>query len=100
MCLEFTVNYKKTHTNINVKANSNHPPHIKKAVVKGFTERARLLCDEDHLEAELKNIEEVFIANGYTKQFVQRRMKKEQENNKRKKRQRNRKEGNLRNPIS
>ena len=28
--IEFTVNYKKTHTNINVKEKSNHPDNMKK----------------------------------------------------------------------
>ena len=31
--LEFTVNYKKTNTNINIKEKSNHLPQLKKAIV-------------------------------------------------------------------
>ena len=30
------VHYKKTHTNINVKEKSNHPPYMKKGIIKGF----------------------------------------------------------------
>jgi hypothetical protein len=63
--LGFGVNYKKTHTNINIKQKSNHPPNVKHAIIKGFADRARALCDPENLETELNNIEEVFIANGY-----------------------------------
>ena len=31
--IEFSVNYKKTHTNINVDARSNHPEMMKKAII-------------------------------------------------------------------
>ena len=54
--VECMVHYKKTHTNINVKAKSNHPPCMKKGIIKGFADRARALCDEKHLEEELKNV--------------------------------------------
>ena len=62
-----SVHYKKTHTNINVKKRSNHPEsmHMKRAIIKGFADRARALCDEKHLAEELHNIEDVFVANGY-----------------------------------
>ena len=85
--IECSVYYKKTHTNINVKERSNHPESMKRAIVKGFTERARALCDEKHLAEELNNIEDVFVANGYSRETVRRFMeqrhqqtdKKEQE---------------------
>ena len=60
-----SVHYKKTHTNINVKKRSNHPESMKRAIIKGFADRARALCDEKHLAEELHNIEDVFVANGY-----------------------------------
>ena len=63
--IEFTVNYKKTHTNINVKEKSNHPDNMKRGIIKGFTERAKRLCDEEHSKEELENIDDVFVANGY-----------------------------------
>jgi hypothetical protein len=63
--VECMVHYKKTHTNINVKERSNHPPSMKKGIIKGFVDRARALCDDKHLEDELKNVEDVFVANGY-----------------------------------
>ena len=59
------VHYKKTHTNINVKEKSNHPPCVKKGIIKGFADRARALCDDKHIGDELKNVEDVFVANGF-----------------------------------
>ena len=72
--IECTVHYKKTHTNINVKEKSNHPHFMKKGIIRGFTERARALCDEKHLNDELQNIEDVFVANGYDRTNVRRYM--------------------------
>ena len=69
-----SVHYKKTHTNINVKKRSNHPESMKRAIIKGFADRARALCDEKHLAEELHNIEDVFVANGYPRETVRRFM--------------------------
>ena len=44
--IEFTVHYKKTHTNITIKKNSNHRDSTKSGVIKGYVERARALCDK------------------------------------------------------
>ena len=63
--IKFDVYYKPTHTNLNVRSKSNHPETMKRGIQKGFAERARALCDEENLEKELKNIEDVFVANGY-----------------------------------
>lgn len=41
-----------------------------------YSDRARALCDPQYLEAELQNIEEVFIENGYSKKEVQEAMTK------------------------
>ena len=68
--IEFTVNYKDTHTNINVKESSNHPDMMKRGIIKGFADRARALCDEHNLQSELQNIEDVFVANGYRREVV------------------------------
>ncbi len=38
--VECMVHYKKTYTNLNVKEKLNHPPCVKKGIVKGFAERA------------------------------------------------------------
>ena len=75
--VECMVHYKKTHTNINVKEKSNHPPYMKKEIIKGFADRVRALCDDEHLGNELKNIEDVFVANGYEREKVRKYMETE-----------------------
>ena len=75
--VECMVHYKKTHTNINVKEKSNHPPYMKKGIIKGFADRARALCDDQHLGNELINIEDVFVANGYEREKVRKYMETE-----------------------
>ena len=73
--IEFNVHYKKTNTNITIKKKSNHKDSIKKGVIKGYGDRARALCDPQYLKSELKNIEEVFIENGFTKKEVRNAMR-------------------------
>ncbi len=73
------VHYKKTHTNINVKEKSNHPPCVKKGIIKGFADRAWALCDDKHIGDELKNVEDVFVANGFERKKVQEYMKESKE---------------------
>ena len=76
--IEFSVHYKPTNTNITLKKQSNHRESTKKGVIKGYADRARTLCDPQYVDAELRNIEEVFIANGYEKKEVRRAMKERQ----------------------
>ena len=45
---------------------------MERAIIKGFADRARALCDEKHLAEELHNIEDVFVANGYPRETVRR----------------------------
>ena len=73
--IEFNVHYKKTNTNITIKKKSNHKESIKKGVIKGYGDRARALCDAQYLEDELKNVEQVFVENGYTRKEVRSAMK-------------------------
>jgi hypothetical protein len=47
--VERMVHCKKTHTNINVKERSNHPRSKKKAIIKGFSGRARALSAQKSL---------------------------------------------------
>lgn len=73
----YSVHYKKTHTNINVKKGSNHPESMKRAmIIQGIADRARALCDGKHLAEELhvQNIEDVFVANGYPRETMRRFM--------------------------
>ena len=69
--VEFSVHYKNTHTNITIKKKSNHRDTIKKAIIKGYGDRARNLCDPQYVKEELKHVEQVFIENGYSQKEVQ-----------------------------
>ena len=80
--IEFNVHYKKTNTNITIKKHSNHREAIKRGVIKGYGDRARTLCDPEYLQAELDNIEAVFVENGYSKLEVQEAMKERQQRTK------------------
>ena len=44
-------------------------------MIKGYADRARALCDEQHLEAEMDNIVDVFKANGYEEKEIKEAMK-------------------------
>ena len=72
--IEFNVHYKPTNTNITLKKRSNHRDNTKKGVIKGYSDRARALCDPQYLQGELRNIEEVFIENGYSRREVRKAM--------------------------
>ena len=73
--IEFGVHYKKTHTNITIKKKSNHTDNTKRAIIKGYTDRAKALCDPEYLQDELKNIKEVFEKNGYDRKETEQAMK-------------------------
>ncbi len=68
--------YKKTHININVKDRLNHPLCIKIGIIKEFADSAQAFCIDQHLEDELMNVEDVFVANGYDRQVVKQYIKK------------------------
>ena len=78
--IEFNVHYKKTNTNITIKKKSNHKETIKKGVIKGYADRARALCDPEYLDNEIKNIEQVFEENGYSKKEIKDSMKETERN--------------------
>ncbi len=73
--IEFNVHYKKTNTNVTIKKKSNHKESVKKGIIKGYGDRARALCDPQHLKSELTNIEEVFVENGFTRKEVRNAMR-------------------------
>ena len=77
--IEFDVHYKKTNTNITIKKKSNHKESIKKGIIKGYGDRARALCDPQYLERESKNVEAVFIENGYARKEVQTAMQQKEQ---------------------
>ena len=43
---------------------------MKRGIIKGFIDRAKALCDKEQLQDELTNVEDVFVANGYTREYV------------------------------
>ena len=73
--VEFNVYYKKTNTNITIKKRLNHKESVKKAVIKGYADRARALCDPGYLQSELDNIIQVFEDNGYSTEEVKEAIK-------------------------
>ena len=82
--IEFSVYYKKTHTNITIKKRSNHTNSTKRGIIKGYADRARRLCDEEYLPEELKNIEDVFMENGYSRKEIREAMQPKQKRTKNK----------------
>lgn len=74
--VECVIHYKKTHTSI--KERSSNSPYVKMDIIKGFADKAWALCDNEHLnEEELKNVEDVFVANGFKRKKVQEYMKED-----------------------
>jgi hypothetical protein len=57
---------KPTHTNLHLNHKSHHHPSYKQAVLSTLIHRARVLCDEDSLQAELLFLKDVFRENGYS----------------------------------
>jgi hypothetical protein len=63
---------KPTHTNLYLNAKSHHHPSNKQAVLSTLIHRARALCDEDSLQAELVFLKDVFKQNGYNDRQIHR----------------------------
>jgi hypothetical protein len=63
---------KPTHTNLYFNAKSHHRPSKKQAVLSTLIHRARALCDEDSLQAELLFLKDVFKENGYNDRQIHR----------------------------
>ena len=76
--IEFSVHYKKTHTNITIKKRSNHTDSTKRGIIKGYADRAKRLCDNEYLAEELKNIEDIFMENGYSRKEIREAMQQKQ----------------------
>ena len=60
------------------KVQTNSPPCMKKGIKILLKERGSRLCDEQRLEDELKNMEDVFVANEYDRKLVKKYMKKDE----------------------
>jgi hypothetical protein len=63
---------KPTHTTLYLNAKSHHHPCNKQAVLSTLIHRARALCDEDSLQAELLFLKDVFKKNGYNDRQIHR----------------------------
>jgi hypothetical protein len=66
------VYHKPTHTNLYLSAKSHRHPSNKQAVLSTLIHRARALCDEDGLQAELVFLKDVFKENGYNDRQIHR----------------------------
>jgi hypothetical protein len=63
---------KPTHTNLYLNAKSHHHPSNKQVVLSTLIHRARALCDEDSLLAELVFLRDIFKQNGYDDRQIHR----------------------------
>jgi hypothetical protein len=70
--LRHKVYRKPTHTNLYLNAKSHHHPSNKQAVLSTLIHRARALCDDDSLQAELVFLKDVFKENGYNDRQIHR----------------------------
>ncbi len=52
---------------------------MKKGIIKGFADRERAPCDDKHIGDELKNVEDVFVANEFERKEVQEYKKESKE---------------------
>ena len=62
--------FTHVHTNITIKKQSNHLECTKRGATKGYSVRAKTLCDPQYLQDELKKIEEVIVENGGTQRGI------------------------------
>jgi hypothetical protein len=56
---------KPAHTNLYLNARSHHHLSSKQAALSTLIHRARALCDQDSLHAELEFLKDIFRCNGY-----------------------------------
>jgi transposase len=70
--LRHKVYRKPTHINLYLNAKSHHHPSNKQAVLSTLIHRARALCDEDNLQADLVFLKGVFRENGYSDRQIHR----------------------------
>ena len=67
---------KPTHSDRYLAYQSNHPPHVKRGVIKCLVDRAYNLCDSYSLTAEVEHIRRVLIKNSYPKSMITAMMKR------------------------
>ena len=62
---------KPTHTGRYLNFESNHPPHIKKGLIRGLQKRAITICqDQNDQHKEISHLRREFLTNGYPPSFI------------------------------
>ena len=62
---------KPTHTNRYLNYKSCHPQATKDGIVSSLIDRALMICDPQHIKAELESITKTLQSNGYPRHKVQ-----------------------------
>ncbi|XP_063629974.1 uncharacterized protein LOC134801365 [Cydia splendana] len=75
--LAHSVYRKPTHTDRYLQASSHHHPRHLQSVVTSLVNRARDLCDAEHIDNELAHVQEVLKKNGYLQKIPRTTRKKE-----------------------
>ena len=63
----FGIYRKPTHSDMYLKRNSCHHPHVFKGLVTGLKKRAVNICSASELPAELQHLRNALASNGYTR---------------------------------
>lgn len=79
--LGHTVYRKPTHTDRYLHNTSNHHPCQRKGIIKTLVDRARRICEPEQLATELEHLKRALMANGYTKNDIDRYIKQRPEHN-------------------
>ena len=61
---------KPTHTDRYLSYNSNHPPHVKRGVIKSLLNRARDISSQSTLGSEIEHVRIALEANGYPRSLI------------------------------
>ena len=69
--IRWSVYRKKTYSGQYINFNSFVPIRLKRNLVSNLTFRARYICSEDTLTAELDNLKNIFMDNGYPNRFIE-----------------------------
>ncbi|XP_063625255.1 uncharacterized protein LOC134796991 [Cydia splendana] len=75
--LAHSVYRKPTHTDRYLQASSHHHPRHLQSVVTSLVNRARDLCDAEHIDNELAHVQEALRKNGYLQKIPRTTRKKE-----------------------
>ena len=70
--LGHTVYRKPTHTERHLQKTSNHHPRQNCGVIKTLVDRAKRICEPQHLNEEINHLNLTLRANGYSQKDIQR----------------------------